>query len=168
MSIYIYNYSTIGRNVIDNAIVPSLINKHTNEVGMPVFKEVIPSKASRRMSLIIKMGVYTALKCIGDETVNGIIHGTGLGCIADTEKFLSQIADEDKSILSPTPFIQSTHNTIAGQIALLKQIQAYNMTHVQGGVSFECALMDGIALVTENKGKVMVGCTDESLSLIHI
>lgn len=165
MSVFIYNYSTIGRNVIDNAILPNL-SEPNHEVVAPNFKEVIPAKASRRMSSIIKMGVYTALHCIGDETVNGIIHGTGLGCISDTEKFLSQVADEEKTILSPTPFIQSTHNTIAGQIALLKKIQAYNMTHVQGGVSFECALMDGIALVNEDQQKVMVGCTDESTEFL--
>lgn len=131
----------------------------------PVYKELIDPMASRRMSRIVKMGVYTALKCMKDTQVDmpdGIIAGTGLGCIEDTEKFLSSIHNSEEKLLNPTPFIQSTHNTIAGAIALAVKCYGYNATYTQRGFSFENALNDAILQLAESPSKnILVGGFDE-------
>lgn len=51
--------------------------------------------------------------------VDAIITATGLGCLADTEKFMNALMDNREQMLNPTAFIQSTFNTVGAQLALL-------------------------------------------------
>lgn len=93
--------------------------------------------------------------------VDAIITATGLGCLADTEKFMNALMDNREQMLNPTAFIQSTFNTIGAQIALLLKIHAYNVTYVHRGLSFESALTDGIMSIAEGKQHVLAGAMDE-------
>ena len=118
----------------------------------PQYNEFIDPMVSRRMSRIIKMGVSTALKCLnnsGIEKPDAIISGTGLGCIEDTEKFLGSVYSGEEKLLNPTPFIQSTHNTIAATIAIILKCNSYNNTYSHRGFSFELALFDSLMLLQE-------------------
>lgn len=97
------------------------------------------------------------------ENVDAIITGTGLGCIEDSEKFLKNILDNNEEFLTPTAFIQSTHNTVGAQIALLQQCKGYNFTYVNGAVSFESALLDAKMQIEEGEVQsVLVGGVDEN------
>ncbi len=130
----------------------------------PNYKDFIAPKVSRRMARIIKMSVATALDCLQKGGVNlpeAIITGTGLGCLKDTEKFLKDAIENKEETLSPTPFIQSTHNTIAGQIALLLKCNSYNYTYAHRGFSFESALDDALLHIREGKDNILVGGSDE-------
>ncbi len=137
----------------------------------PDYKDIITNTTlRRRMSRIIKMGVACGLECISSlpsEKVNAIITATGLGCLADTEKFLNTVIENEEQLLNPTPFIQSTFNTIGAQIALIRQIHAYNMTYVHRGLSFESALLDGMMRIWEGDENVLVGAMDEITSASH-
>ncbi|MBR6081700.1 MAG: 3-oxoacyl-ACP synthase, partial [Salinivirgaceae bacterium] len=57
--------------------------------------------------------------------------------------------------------IQSTFNTIGGQIALLRGIHSYNVTYAHRGLSFESALIDAAMQVAEGKKNVLLGAIDE-------
>ncbi len=95
--------------------------------------------ASRRMSRIIKMGVCAAMKCLQDAEIknpDAIITGTGMGCIEDTGKFLSSYIENEEKLLNPTPFIQSTHNTVGAAIALMLKCHNYNNTLWSQGIFF--------------------------------
>ena len=131
----------------------------------PDYKEFINPTQLRRMSRMIKMGIAASKICLknaGVENPDAIITGTGLGCIEDTEKFILSIIDNDEKHLSPTPFIQSTHNTVGGQIALLLGCHAYNSTYVHRGLSFESALLDAAMLLEEQSAEnILVGGLDE-------
>lgn len=133
--------------------------------GEPDYKSILTNAAlRRRMSRIIKMGVACGLECIASlpsEEVGAIITATGLGCLADTEKFLNAVIENKEQSLSPVPFIQSTFNTIGAQIALIRRIQACNMTYVHRGLSFETALIDGMMRIWEGNRHVLVGAMDE-------
>jgi 3-oxoacyl-(acyl-carrier-protein) synthase len=97
------------------------------------------------------------------ENVDAIITGTGLGCIEDSEKFLKNILDNNEEFLTPTSFIQSTHNTVGAQIALSLQCKGYNFTYVNGAVSFESALLDAKMQIEENEANsILVGGVDEN------
>jgi hypothetical protein len=117
------------------------------------------------MSSALKMGVAGGKSCLqkaGLETCDAITVGTGLGCVRDTLKFMKVMYEEAETGLSPTSFIQSTHNSIAGQIALLLGNHGYNMTHVQGGISLGYALSDAELLIGEGDAEtVLVGAVDE-------
>ncbi len=134
----------------------------------PDYTEFIEPMAARRMSRIVKTGVCSAIKCLQNAAVEmpgAIITGTGLGCIEDTEKFLGSVFANNEQLLNPTPFIQSTHNTVAAAIALKLKCKNYNSTYVHRGFSFEHALTDGIMLLHEESAdNILVGGLDELTS----
>ncbi len=131
----------------------------------PDYKEFIDPKQIRRMSRVIKMGVTAAKKCLHDaglQMPGAIVTGTAFGCLEDTVTFLPRMISEREELLPPTAFIQSTHNTVAAQIALSLQCNNYNLTYVHKGISFESALLDGMMLLAEGEAtNVLVGATEE-------
>lgn len=140
----------------------------TNDVTLavqPVYKDLIAPNLIRRMAKGVKMGIYAsqvALNEAGVEIPDAVIAGTGLGCIEDSEKFLKAILDNDEQFLTPTSFIQSTHNTVGAQIALRLQCKGYNFTYVNSDSSFEMALLDGLLQIQQNEANtVLVGGIDE-------
>ena len=140
-----------------------------NELISPDYKNYIPVAALRRLSTILRMGITASKEC--QEKVphefDAISVGTALGCLTDTEKFLVTINTVSGDILSPTAFIQSTHNTISGQISLDLKNHAYNMTHTQNALSFEVALKDGLLCIDEGKKSVLVGAADEAIPFLE-
>jgi 3-oxoacyl-[acyl-carrier-protein] synthase II len=137
----------------------------------PDYTKYIDPKQLRRMSRIIRMGVAAgtiALKQAGLDVPNGIITGTAYGCLDDTGTFLNKMIENAEQALNPTPFIQSTHNTIGSQIALLLQCQGYNQTYTQGAFSFENALLDAMLELTDfPEQSLLVGGVDEITSVSH-
>lgn len=131
----------------------------------PDYKEYISPAAARRMAKGIKMGVVTskiAMAEAGLQTVDAIIVGTGMGCLVESEKFVSGIIKDHEQFLTPTAFIQSTHNTVAGQIALGMECKAYNFTYVHSAISFESALIDAKMQLENDEAKnILVGGVDE-------
>lgn len=131
----------------------------------PNYKEFIPPAAARRMAKGIKMGIVAsklALQHAKIEQVDAILTGTGMGCLRDSEKFLGALIDNNEEYLTPTPFIQSTHNTVGGQIALELQCKGYNFTYVHSSISFESALLDAkMQLQTDEANTILVGGVDE-------
>ena len=140
----------------------------------PNYKEYIKPAAMRRMSKSVKMGVTAASMALNDSGVempDAIITGTGMGCKQDSEKFLENILNNDEQFLTPTLFIQSTHNTVGGQVALGLGCKAYNVTYVQGAASFENSVMDAqLMLLEESENNILVGGIDEvakNSTLLH-
>ena len=137
----------------------------------PDYTRYIDAKLIRRMSRIIKMGVAAASEALTAANVkipDAIITGTAYGCLADTEQFLTRMVEFKEELLSPTAFIQSTHNTIAAQIALMLQCKHYNNTFVHRGTSFEAALVDAQSLMDEGDANtVLVGAVDEIIEKSH-
>jgi 3-oxoacyl-[acyl-carrier-protein] synthase II len=131
----------------------------------PDYKQYIDPKQIRRMGHVIKMGVAAAKECLamGDtEMPEAIITGTALGCLEDTVTFLTRIIELEEEMLPPTAFIQSTHNTVAAQIALMLQCHSYNNTFVHKGISFESALFDAMLLFKEQAAdNILVGGIEE-------
>ena len=137
----------------------------------PDYKELIDVKLIRRMSRIIRMGVAAAMECLQEAGVakpDAIITGTAYGCMEDTDLFLTKMVEYKEELLTPTAFIQSTHNTIGAQIGLLLQCNNYNNTFVHRGFSFESALLDGMMLLKEKEAvNVLVGAIDEITNTSH-
>jgi 3-oxoacyl-[acyl-carrier-protein] synthase II len=137
----------------------------------PPYEKWIDVRSLRRMSRIIKMGVAAgsmALKEAGVANPDGIITGTGYGCLDDTGTFLTKMVINEEQALNPTPFIQSTHNTIGAQLALLLQCQSYNQTYTQGAFSFESSLLDAVLQLQDNPSQsILVGGVDEITDISH-
>jgi 3-oxoacyl-[acyl-carrier-protein] synthase II len=137
----------------------------------PDYKTLLDAKALRRMSRIIRMGVATANDCLlqaGEKEPGAIVTGTAYGCLEDTDGFLQSLIQRKEQALQPAPFIQSTHNTVAAQIALMLQCTRYNNTFVHRGASFENALLDAILLLSEGEADtVLAGAVDEITNTSH-
>jgi 3-oxoacyl-(acyl-carrier-protein) synthase len=137
----------------------------------PDYKEIIDAKLIRRMSRIIRMGVAAAMECLQEAAVmqpGAIITGTAYGCLEDTGLFLTKMIEFNEELLTPTAFIQSTHNTIGAQIGLMLQCNNYNNTFVHRGFSFESALLDGMMLLKEKEvANVLIGAVDEITEISH-
>lgn len=143
------------------------VNESTNVLPLekPEYKDYFSPIAARRMSKAVKNGIVASTVAMKDANLDmpgAIITGTGMGCIEDSDKFLKAIIDNKEEFLTPTSFIQSTHNTVAAQIALGLQCKAYNFTYVNAAVSFESALVDGkLQIEEEETDSVLIGGLDE-------
>ena len=137
----------------------------------PDYKEFIDAKLIRRMSRIIRMGVAAAMECLQEANIkvpDAIITGTAYGCMEDTGSFMTKMVEFNEELLTPTAFIQSTHNTIGAQIGLMLQCNHYNNAFVHRGFSFESALLDGMMLLDEKEvSNVLVGAIDEITNISH-
>ena len=137
----------------------------------PDYEGFIPAKYLRRMSRILKMGSAAALLAVKDASIarpDAIITGTGHGCLEDTGVFLSQISEQNEYGVNPTPFMQSTHNTIGSQVALILQCTGYNQTYTHGACSFEHALLDAMMHVSEDpEQNILTGGVDEWTPFRH-
>lgn len=135
------------------------------QIQKPDFKEYVDAKSLRRMSKVIRMGVYAAFDAMKDAAVeqpDAILTGTGMGCQKDTEKFLNNMIENNESLLNPTAFMQSTHNTVGARIALMLKNQNENFTYVHRNFSFESALIDSILMLAEaGKKQLLIGGIDE-------
>lgn len=173
--VYIKGVGAISaQKTFDNTeFLDEIIDHQENSLPIvnPNYKEYIPPAASRRMAKGIKMGVVASKIAMEEaklDNVDAIITGTGLGCIKDSEKFVGAIIKDNEQYLTPTSFIQSTHNTVAGQIALGIGCKGYNFTYVHASVSFESALLDAqLQLETDEAQNILVGGVDE-LTQHHI
>jgi len=146
----------------ETPIIPTLPYNRSIE---PDYKQFISPIASRRMGKLIKRAIATSLSALKQadiQELDAIITGTGLGCVENTEKFLSAMVKEGEEFLQPTFFMQSTHNTISSQVALFLKCNGYNCTYSHRGTSFESALSD--AFIQLKLGKIknaLVGGQDE-------
>ncbi len=165
----ISSQKTFGHQPLDGAPVAYTGNRLT--CIEPDYKEFIDPKQIRRMSRIIRMGVAAAMECLQEADVkvpDAIVTGTAYGCLEDTNSFLSKMVEFNEELLTPTSFIQSTHNTIGAQIGLMLQCNNYNNAFVHSGFSFESALLDGMMLLKENDAtNVLVGAIDEITNTSH-
>lgn len=136
----------------------------------PVYRDYIDPIQGRRMSRLIKMGITSAKISLADaacQMPDAIITGTGLGSVEDTEKILGEITKEER-FLNPTPFIQSTYNTISSQVAINLKCHNYNSTYVHRTFSFESGLIDAMILMDERMASdVLVGAIDE-MTMNHL
>ncbi|MCB0790683.1 MAG: beta-ketoacyl synthase chain length factor [Flavobacteriales bacterium] len=130
----------------------------------PDLRRYIDPVRGRRMARVSRFGMATALNALeraGVRDPGGIIVGTGLGCMESTERFLDTMIANAEMMVNPTAFIQSTHNAVAGQIALALGSRACNFTYLHKGLSFPSALFDAFVQVRdEGNERVLAGGVD--------
>lgn len=173
-AVYINSASCISvQDTLNENILQNLHPENSSNILKaiePIYKEFIPPAMIRRMSKTVKMSSvasHYALKEAGIEQPDAIIVGTGMGCSQDSEKFLKNVIDNHEEFLTPTFFIQSTHNTVAGQIALGLQCHAYNFTYVNTSSSLEFSLLDAQLQINDGEAEnVLAGSTDEQTDRI--
>ena len=125
-------------------------------VNEEMVNSFVSSAESRRMTPQMRRVVAAARRAMEESGVaipDAIVCATQWGCMLQSMRFLQDMIDSGEQQLKPTPFMQSTHNTIASLIAILTGNHGYNATYSQGKQSLDCALADI--------------CTQMSLGLIN-
>ncbi len=149
----------------DNVKVLSRVEITSTDQLADIRKYVKPLEA-RRMGKIMKSSLLSSLEALeqaGIETPDAIITGTAYGCLENSEHLLEQIKAEGETMLKPTYFMQSTHNTIGSNVAIKTHCHGYNVTYTQEAHSLDWAIRDAKLLLRSGKVKnVLVGCHDES------
>lgn len=131
----------------------------------PDFRRLLRPAEARRMGRLLKRAAAvsdSALAAAKVDCPDAIVTGTGWGCVESTEQFLQALCTRGEQLLSPTHFMQSTHNTVSALLAIRTHCHGYNATFTHGAVSFDCALYDAALLLQERKaGIALVGGHDE-------
>jgi len=166
--VYINGVSSISaQNISEDNFLEEITPYNITVISAmdPEYKKYIPPANARRMSKGVKMGIVASKMAMVDAAIkelDAIITGSGMGCVVDSEKFLDNLLENDEQFLTPTSFIQSTHNTVAGQIALATNSKCYNFTYVHSSVSFESTLLDAqLQLENDEATNILVGGVDE-------
>src|SRR6478672_4113321 len=157
-----------AQKTVDTDFLEDLVwneNENVLPIQAPAYKDYISPAMIRRMAKGVKNGIVAsseAMKEANVENLDAIITGTGMGCIEDSDKFLKALIDNNEEFLTPTSFIQSTHNTVGSQIALGLQCKAYNFTYVNAAVSFESAILDAKMQIEANEAStILIGGIDD-------
>ncbi|MBQ3805043.1 MAG: beta-ketoacyl-[Prevotella sp.] len=133
--------------------------------------QLIPQREMRRMGKLMKAATLTSLKALreaGVEKPDAIITATKYGMLENSERFLTEMAGNGEQMLSPTLFMQSTHNTIGSAIGIRLGCHGYNTTYTQGEKSLDWALRDARRLIASGRAKtVLIGVHDESTPLFR-
>lgn len=131
----------------------------------PPFKEYMAPGEVRRMGNLMKRALVTTLQVLkktGIEHPDAMMTGTCLGSLDYTERFLDAMTENGEETLSPTWFMQSTHNTVGSSLAIYTKSHGYNVTYSHGSISFDQAVQD--AWMQMQLGKIknaLVGGHDE-------
>lgn len=143
----------------------------TSEDELAEIRKYVKPLAARRMGRLMKSSLISSLKALeeaGVEMPDAVITGTAYGCLENTERLLNQIDADGEETVSPTYFMQSTHNTIGSNIAIRLGCHGYNSTYSQRGDSLRWAVRDAELLIRSGKCKtVLVGCHDESTPTLN-
>jgi 3-oxoacyl-[acyl-carrier-protein] synthase II len=169
MPAYINSYSVISpqETFSRNGFPENIKGQVTDRLKCiePDYRDLINPLQLRRMPRILKMGLATAVSCLKKSDLadpDAIIVGTGLGCLESLEKFLLEVIENEEKITSVLPFINSTHNAVASQIALVIKNFGYNYTYCHRAFSFESALQDALVHFEEKPSAcALVGGIDE-------
>mgnify|MGYP002622065001 CR=1 FL=1 len=141
----------------------------TSEDELGEIRDYVKPLEARRMGKLMKASLLSSLKALkqaGVDCPDAIITGTSLGCLENSEALLTQIEAEGEVMLSPTNFMQSTHNTIGSNIAIRVGCHGYNITYTQSSDSLKWAMRDARRLLGSGRCKtVLVGCHDEATPL---
>lgn len=169
---YITDLACISpQRTFDNAFFEGDIKVHEGDRYIaiePAYNQLIPAGLLRRMGKAVRMGVGAGLPLIQNAVVEGIVLGTANGGLEDCLKFLNQIVDYNEGTLTPTNFVQSTPNAVAGNLALMSKTTGYNTTHVHKGLAFEAAILDAMLLLEEKRGKkYLLGSIEEISDYNH-
>lgn len=131
----------------------------------PVGKDIFNPRKLRRLGHSQKMALVAAHRALEgidlagiEELSRAVSVGTGLGETGQTAGFLEQLIKTEEKEPAPIKFINSVHNSIAGQLAIQYGFQGENHTFSHSSISFELALWQARVLLLTGRAEVVLGC----------
>lgn len=129
-------------------------------------REFVSPMESRRMCTLMKASLLSSLRAAKEADLqcpDAVIAATSGGMLQTSIQFLEDMEENGETMLKPTLFMMSTHNTVASAIAIRLGCHGYNITYSQGEASSLWALRDARRLLENGKASsVLVTSFDES------
>jgi 3-oxoacyl-(acyl-carrier-protein) synthase len=136
-----------------------------DEEELKELRQYVSPMESRRMCRLMKAAFLTSMRALetaGITRPDAIIVATVHGMLENGKKILDTLNEQGEEGISPTLFMQSTHNTLAGALAIHLGCHGYNITYSQGDESLQWAIRDAQRLIRDGKAEtVLVGLHDE-------
>ena len=133
--------------------------------------ETIPDARLRRLGRAQKLAVIAAERAVRPGADHAkpaggmaVLVGTGLGELGQTSAFLENLDSKGEAEPKPACFVNSVHNALASQIALLLGCTAENHTFTHGFISFELALWQAMAALRSGRIEAAVVCGADEVS----
>ena len=151
----------------------SSVFRSTPEAPLDNVKEFIKPMEARRLGKLQRAAMATSFSALREASIgcpDAIVVATSYGMLENSEKFLLQLCREGEQGLSPTLFMQSTHNTIAASLAIHTRCHGYNITYTQLDEEqvLEQCLQDVEMLMQEGKiQNALVGYHNEVTPALH-
>ena len=165
----IYDDGELRDRKKESTVLISILStvRSTPDAPLNNLKEFMSPMESRRLCNLLRAAMMTSLSALREAGItcpDAIIVGTSYGMLENSEKFLLQMCRDGEYGLSPTLFMQSTHNTIAGALALRTHCHGYNITYTQLGEQrvLELCMRDAEMLMRQGKIKnALIGYHNE-------
>jgi len=132
-----------------------------NIEGEVDYKPYIPVMQARRMTPQMRrlmVAVKQALSQANIEKPDAIIVGTNWGGMVPSMSLLNQLVEQGENGLSPAQFTQSTHNSMAGTLAINLGVKGYNCTFSNGCLSYSDAYADAVCQLSVGTAKSVLVC----------
>jgi 3-oxoacyl-(acyl-carrier-protein) synthase len=157
------------QRTFDNAeFLPVIEDYPSNSLSCvtPDFKSYINPIQLRRLSRLQRIGLAAAVIAMNDSglsQIDGIVTASGNGSSQSKSSFIQEVLTQNEKQITPTHFLQSSYNSLAGLVAMTYRCQGYNSNHVSNGIAFETALQDTMLQLADNPlMNFLVGAYDES------
>jgi 3-oxoacyl-(acyl-carrier-protein) synthase len=117
-------------------------NATTGMLDEDIMTQGLPPRSLRRLKRLSKIGLALGCQVVkeGQDPPRSVFMGTGYGCLTETHGFLDELRDSHYEYASPTLFVSSVHNAIAGLLAIQYKAQGANVTTTSEDNAFEQAL----------------------------
>lgn len=125
------------------------------------YKPYLPAMQARRLTPQMRRMVVAAKKALNAAEIDypeAIVVGTEWGGMVPSSQLLHHLVEAGEKEMSPALFMQSTHNSIAGTLAVLLHATGYNCTFSHGGGSYAEAQADGMLQMMLGKAKSVLIC----------
>jgi len=132
----------------------------------------LPPRLLRRMKRLPRLSLALVESLLADsareEPPAGVFLGTGWGPLSETHGFITRLFATGEERSSPTDFVGSVHNAVAGQVAIRHKITGPNVTATGGDTSFEQALYVAGLVGPAQGGLLVIGADEAHPELIPL
>ncbi len=142
----------------------------SDEAALSGIREFMSPMEARRMGKLLKAALLTSLRALKKADIaepDAIVTATTFGCADISERILTALAAEGESGVSPTLFMQSTHNTVSSTVAMKLRAHGYNITFT-GGEAFADAWAEARRLLRLGRARtVLINLNTETTPLMR-
>jgi hypothetical protein len=128
---------------------------------------LLPSRLARRTSILTRMLIEVVAQAGATAQVDlasvPTVFATAYGEIETLHSLLAMLGEDGE--LSPTKFHNSVYNTASGYFSIAALNKAFTTTVAAGAETVALALLEGMCVLEERGGAVIVAFADEASTL---